>query len=65
MLPSLNPSPSMCVCVCVCVDVHLQRRNLQGHVMVEPTDVGTFFVMLVYKNGSLGRERVRDEVCQG
>ncbi|CAM9472696.1 unnamed protein product, partial [Sphacelaria rigidula] len=37
-------------------------ENTQGHVMVNPVEESSCFVMLVYKNGSLGRERVRDEV---
>lgn len=37
-------------------------RNNQGHIMVNPVEEYSCFAMLVYKNGSLVRERVRDEV---
>lgn len=32
--------------------------------MVNPVEEASCFAMLVYKNGSLGRQRVRDEVRQ-
>ncbi|CAN0084373.1 unnamed protein product, partial [Laminaria digitata] len=31
--------------------------------MVNPVEESSCFVMLVYKNGALARERVRDELC--
>lgn len=34
----------------------------QGHIMVNPVEESSCFAMLVYKNGSLARERVRNEV---
>lgn len=37
-------------------------RPNQGHIMVNPVEESSCFAMLVYKNGSLARERVRDEV---
>ncbi|CAM9733519.1 unnamed protein product [Pylaiella littoralis] len=37
----------------------------EGHVMVNPVEESSCFAMLVYKNGSLARERVRDELCSG
>eukprot|EP00903_Cladosiphon_okamuranus_P007840 g7585.t1 len=41
------------------------RPQEEGHVMVNPVEESSCFAMLVYKNGSLARERVRDEVCSG
>lgn len=35
----------------------------QGHIMANPVEESSCFAMLVYKNGALSRERVRDEVC--
>lgn len=31
--------------------------------MANPVEESSCFAMLVYKNGALSRERVRDEVC--
>ncbi|CAM9645235.1 unnamed protein product [Ascophyllum nodosum] len=41
------------------------RPQEEGHVMVNPVEEASCFAMLVYKNGSLGRQRVRDELCSG
>ncbi|CAN0205913.1 unnamed protein product [Ectocarpus sp. 4 AP-2014] len=37
----------------------------EGHIMVNPVEESSCFAMLVYKNGALSRERVRDELCSG
>eukprot|EP00752_Nemacystus_decipiens_P016481 g14732.t1 len=37
----------------------------EGHIMANPVEESSCFAMLVYKNGSLARERVRDELCSG
>ncbi|CAM9213716.1 unnamed protein product [Chrysoparadoxa australica] len=36
-----------------------------GHIMVNPVDPDQYFAMLVYKNGSLIRKRLRDLYCEG
>ncbi|CAM9356683.1 unnamed protein product, partial [Hapterophycus canaliculatus] len=41
------------------------RPQEEGHIMVNPVEKSSCFAMLVYKNGSLTRERVRDELCRG
>ncbi|KAJ3036906.1 hypothetical protein HK097_003673, partial [Rhizophlyctis rosea] len=35
--------------------------STEGHILVHPFQPGQFMAMVVYKNGSLARERVRDE----
>ncbi|CBJ25521.1 similar to xylulokinase homolog [Ectocarpus siliculosus] len=37
----------------------------EGHIMANPVEESSCFAMLVYKNGALSRERVRDELCSG
>ncbi|CAN0161221.1 unnamed protein product [Ectocarpus sp. 8 AP-2014] len=37
----------------------------EGHIMTNPVKESSCFAMLVYKNGALSRERVRDELCSG
>ncbi|KAJ3290034.1 hypothetical protein HK104_007068 [Borealophlyctis nickersoniae] len=37
--------------------------STEGHVLVHPTRKDAYMVMVVYKNGSLARERIRDRYC--
>lgn len=39
--------------------------QVEGHIMASPLDPSAYFAMLVYKNGSLTREAVRNETCEG
>lgn len=41
------------------------RPSLDGHVFPNPVDTKSFMVMLVYKNGSLTREDIRDRYADG
>ncbi|XP_009790132.1 xylulose kinase 2-like isoform X1 [Nicotiana sylvestris] len=41
------------------------RPSLDGHVFPNPVDTKGFMVMLVYKNGSLTREDIRDRYADG
>ncbi|KAK4352257.1 hypothetical protein RND71_027775 [Anisodus tanguticus] len=41
------------------------RPSLDGHVFPNPVDTESFMVMLVYKNGSLTREDIRDRYADG
>ncbi|KAJ3351644.1 hypothetical protein HDU83_008799 [Entophlyctis luteolus] len=38
-------------------------NGAEGHVLVNPVDPNTFIVMLCFKNGSLAREKLKDEIC--
>ncbi|KAJ3040796.1 hypothetical protein HDV00_010411 [Rhizophlyctis rosea] len=37
--------------------------STEGHILVHPFQPKQFMAMVVYKNGSLARERIRDESC--
>mmetsp|Transcript_7612 Transcript_7612/g.11412 ORF Transcript_7612/g.11412 Transcript_7612/m.11412 type:complete len:557 (+) Transcript_7612:143-1813(+) len=39
--------------------------GIDSHVMVSPIDPNAKFIMLVYKNGGLARERIRDNCADG
>jgi len=39
--------------------------QLEGNVMVNALDPSSYFVMLVYKNGAVCREKMRNEYCNG
>lgn len=39
--------------------------GIEGHLFVNPVDPASYMAMLCYKNGSLTRERVRNESAQG
>ncbi|XP_047267036.1 xylulose kinase 2-like isoform X4 [Capsicum annuum] len=41
------------------------KPSLDGHVFPNPVDTKSFMVMLVYKNGSLTREDIRDRYADG
>ncbi|XP_027092665.1 xylulose kinase 2 isoform X2 [Coffea arabica] len=41
------------------------KPSLEGHVFPNPVDTETYMVMLVYKNGSLTREDVRNRCANG
>lgn len=41
------------------------QPRLEGHVFPNPVDPKSYFVMLVYKNGSLTREDVRNRCAEG
>ncbi|KAJ3103452.1 hypothetical protein HK100_004203 [Physocladia obscura] len=37
----------------------------EGHVLVNPVDANSFIIMLCFKNGSLVREKIRDDTASG
>jgi xylulokinase len=39
--------------------------NTFSHILCHPNDSSSYMAMVVYKNGSLNREGIRDEFCKG
>ncbi|XP_022341820.2 xylulose kinase-like [Crassostrea virginica] len=42
-----------------------QSAELEGHIFVNPIDCDTYMSLVCFKNGSLTRERIKDESAEG
>ncbi|KAJ7322140.1 hypothetical protein JRQ81_018427 [Phrynocephalus forsythii] len=47
----------------LCLWIKEPRPALEGHVLCSPVDTQAYMALLCYKNGSLMREKIRDEVA--
>lgn len=47
------------------VDAAVSKPSLEGHTFMNPVDPDSHMAMLCYKNGSLARENVRENVTNG
>lgn len=47
------------------VDAAVSKPGLEGHTFMNPVDPNSHMTMLCYKNGSLARENVRENVTNG